>query len=65
MEALSFDSRRPNPKYLGWITELRTCLSRAMVIASTGRPAGLAFSAGAESELWNQVLFPQVGSAVD
>lgn len=53
MEVLRFDSRRPNPKYRGWIGELRSLLSGAPVVCAQRSLASAVTRQAAPSRMWN------------
>jgi hypothetical protein len=57
MEVLSFDSRRPNPRYKAWIAELRGVLSSAPVIRAERRYRPAFVSPATVFKPWNPVLF--------
>ena len=54
MEVLSFDSRRPNPKYREWVAELAAHLIHAPVISAQPRPETPVFPRIPALHLWNQ-----------
>jgi hypothetical protein len=60
MEVLSFDSRRPNPRYKAWIAELRGVLSTAPVIRAESRVRNTGFYPAAAFRPWNQVFFSRL-----
>lgn len=52
MQALRFDSRAPNPKYLGWCLELQSHLQDALVIADQARPPFQPWEQGCDRSAW-------------
>jgi len=54
MEVLSFDSRRPNPKYREWVAELTAHLIHAPVIWAQRLPEAPVFPRIPAVHLWNQ-----------